>query len=110
ENKIIKLLENKKINYQLIDEGIVKLNNQELQFVNNSFSNNENNDSLVVKMKIKGYNILLTGDIDSFTERELINQFSQVDILKIAHHGSKYSTSDDFLEIVKPRISLISAR
>ena len=56
--------------------------------------------------------ILLTGDIDSATEKELLDRrarsLSSVDVLKIAHHGSKTSTSARWLEHIDPSLALIS--
>ncbi len=60
------------------------------------------------------FRVLLTGDVEGEGERELTRylQFlgvSKVDVLKAAHHGSRYSTSDTFLQTVTPRLALISA-
>ncbi|MEX0690052.1 MAG: hypothetical protein WD095_01270, partial [Candidatus Paceibacterota bacterium] len=49
---------------------------------------------------------LLTGDIGYKTEK-LLREGVSVDILKVAHHGSKFSSSLDFLERVNPKISVI---
>lgn len=76
-----------------------------------------NNLSLVLKFEIKKGNdtlsILYTGDIDKRIEREIIsdqgNNKLQIDILKIAHHGSKYSSDSEFLRKIKPKIAIISA-
>jgi competence protein ComEC len=56
--------------------------------------------------------VLLTGDIEHETEIILDNTFDRrdlrADVLKVAHHGSKTSTSPNFLELVAPRIAVIS--
>ena len=53
---------------------------------------------------------LLTGDIDMAIEKQLLSEgLSAVEVLKVAHHGSKYSTSEDFLKAVRPKVALISA-
>ena len=75
----------------------------------------ENKLSLIVKAEYKGRSVLFTGDIDSEYERELVDAYENVqgrcelcaDILKIAHHGSKYSSSDIFLDTVRPDVSVI---
>ncbi|MCX6719848.1 MAG: ComEC/Rec2 family competence protein [Candidatus Staskawiczbacteria bacterium] len=73
---------------------------------------NSSNDTCVVSKVIFGNNsFLFTGDIDSVAEKQLANSYELVglksDVLKVAHHGSKYSTSDLFLENVKPKIAII---
>ena len=52
---------------------------------------------------------LLTGDIDTAIEKQLVSDgVGEVDVLKVAHHGSKYSSSVSFLEKVKPKLGIIS--
>ncbi|MBQ9765864.1 MAG: DNA internalization-related competence protein ComEC/Rec2 [Lachnospiraceae bacterium] len=68
----------------------------------------KNENSLVVGLTYKDFDMLFTGDIGEEKERELIQSLREYDILKVAHHGSGYSTSQIFLETVKPKISLIS--
>ncbi len=81
----------------------------------------ENKLSLIVKAEYKGRSVLFTGDIDSEYEKKLVDIYGNIqeqsgapgagglhsDILKIAHHGSKYSSSDDFLSAVAPSVSVI---
>lgn len=57
--------------------------------------------------------LLLTGDVESTGEKELTAELEQrgignVDVLKVAHHGSRYSTTDTFLEVVTPSVAVIS--
>jgi competence protein ComEC len=66
----------------------------------------ESNDTAIVsKLQYKDSSFLFTGDISSKVESELTD--IDVDILKIPHHGSKYSTSEDFLKKVSPLASVI---
>jgi competence protein ComEC len=69
----------------------------------------ENNRSLVVKVIHKGVSILVTGDIEPEAQSEIAAQgsLSQVDVLKVAHHGSRFQ-DHGFLRIAQPRLSLIS--
>lgn len=69
-----------------------------------------NNQSLVWLIKIGRVTALLTGDLEVKGELALIEQnlLKSVDILKVGHHGSKTSTSQQFLEAVQPETSLIS--
>ncbi|MFA5207845.1 MAG: ComEC/Rec2 family competence protein [Candidatus Paceibacterota bacterium] len=64
-----------------------------------------NNTAIVSKLTYKDSSFLFTGDISSKIENELDD--INVDVLKVAHHGSKYSTSEDFLKKVNPLVSVI---
>jgi competence protein ComEC len=70
----------------------------------------ENPRSLVVRVHVGGYSILMTGDMDVATEEDVMSSLAdgdvRADILKICHHGSKYSTSDGFLQAVDPTIAV----
>ena len=69
-----------------------------------------NNNSIVAKLTYNLFSVLFTGDIEK-SEENLVNKYKTQelgsDILKIAHHGSKTSSSEEFLEAVKPKIALI---
>ncbi len=72
---------------------------------------NANDMSTVMVADYDGVRLLLTGDIGSEAEPELYSYkdlIEDIDILKVAHHGSRYSTSDEFLDIVKPKSAVIS--
>ncbi len=73
-----------------------------------------NNNSLVLKFVYKDTKIMFTGDIEEEAEREILKRYTikdlKSDILKIAHHGSKGSTTTEFLEAVSPKIALIGVR
>ena len=72
-----------------------------------------NNNSLVFKLVYKDFSIMFTGDIEEEAEKAILEQYSnninklQANILKIAHHGSKTSTTENFLKTVSPKIALI---
>ncbi|MEX1014646.1 MAG: MBL fold metallo-hydrolase [Candidatus Paceibacterota bacterium] len=66
-----------------------------------------NESSLVLKFTYKSINTLFTGDIGSITENKIINENISSEILKVPHHGSRYSSSINFLNSVKPIISVI---
>jgi competence protein ComEC len=74
------------------------------------FKNTTNDSSIVSRLIFNKNSFLFTGDITNNAEKELINKkiYLDSDVLKISHHGSKYSTSDEFLENVKPEIAVIS--
>lgn len=70
-----------------------------------------NAGSMVLDVSFGNFDILLTGDVEGDGEEFLIQNLNKksYDVLKVAHHGSKNSTSEAFLKLVKPKISLISA-
>lgn len=71
----------------------------------------ENAICLVMKVVFKGVSVIMTGDIDTTGEKgvleENLNNCLKTDILKVAHHGSKYGSSQEFLEEVKPKIAIV---
>ncbi|WP_235420651.1 DNA internalization-related competence protein ComEC/Rec2 [Jeotgalibacillus alimentarius] len=72
--------------------------------------NYEGNDaSLILSAEAGGKKWLFTGDIGENTEIALMEQFDDIDVLKVAHHGSNSSTIQAFLEKVKPETAIISA-
>jgi competence protein ComEC len=70
-----------------------------------------NDDSVVLELTFGKVAILLTGDISSEVEREILPLLAQapVRILKVAHHGSRTSTSSVLIDTWRPQIALISA-
>lgn len=67
-----------------------------------------NDTGFVELLNTGGLKILLTADIGSNIESYLIDRFNiEADILKIPHHGSKFSSSDEFLKKVNPKIAVI---
>ncbi len=103
KNIPIKLL--KKGDYILLD------NNTTLQILwpyNNTEELSENNKSLVLILKYKDYKILITGDIEKEVELILKDTLNKVDILKVSHHGSSTSTSQELLDVIQPSQSIIS--
>ena len=69
-----------------------------------------NNDSVVVRLGYGTRHLLLAGDVESRMERRLVNEGLPIasDVLKVAHHGSKTSTTAPFLSGVAPRFGIIS--
>lgn len=73
----------------------------------------KNNDSLVLRLKFGDRTLLFPGDAEKAVERNLLSENDEstmrADILKIGHHGSKNSTTPDFLSAVNPRLAIISS-
>jgi len=70
-----------------------------------------NNDSLVLRLTYRERSLILSGDVERQIEYEMVaaNLVHHADILKVAHHGSKTSTTQPFLEAVHPAFAVISA-
>lgn len=69
-----------------------------------------NNDSLVLEIEYGQHRVLLTGDAEAAVEAELVaeRQLKPVTLLKVGHHGSKSSSTEDFLAAIQPRYAFIS--
>ena len=71
-----------------------------------------NNNSIVCKLNYNNFSILFTGDIEEVAEKQVLQEYNNFQILnstilKIGHHGSKTSSSKEFLENVRPQVALI---
>ena len=66
-----------------------------------------NNTSIVLKMTYKNISFLFTGDTTSKNEQKILNKDINSTVLKVGHHGSKYSTSNAFLDKVNPKYAII---
>lgn len=112
---IANIINSKKINVSLVKQGDsfniskgLKLDilypSQELEY------KDLNNNSIMAKLTYNSFSILFTGDVEN-AEANVLNKYkSQIlksTVLKVAHHGSKTSSSKEFLEAVKPQIALI---
>jgi len=73
----------------------------------------KNNDSLVLRLRYGNETLLLPGDAEKQVEREILSENGpeamRADVLKIGHHGSKNSTTPEFLAAVQPSVGIISA-
>ena len=88
-----------------------------------------NNNSIVAKLKYRNFSILFTGDIEEVAENQILKEYKNIKvnentnadtnintdtnvflgatILKVGHHGSKTSSTQEFIEAVNPKIALI---
>lgn len=118
--EFIKIVKEKKINVKVAEGGerINIENNLYFDIIwpcsNNMISDNSiNNNSLVCKLNYKNYSMLFTGDIEAIAEKAILNKYFKnldilkSDVLKVAHHGSKTSSTIEFIEKVKPKYAVI---
>ena len=68
----------------------------------------DNDNSVVLRIKFGERTILLTGDIEKAAERVLVQQQLKADVVKVPHHGSKTSSTDNFVHATKPTFAIIS--
>lgn len=97
------------LKYQPVFMGLgdrVNLSEGFIECVYDKDSADENDKSLGLLINIRGVRILSLGDLSSARENDLA---IRADILKVSHHGSKSSSSKDFVKNTDPKISLISA-
>lgn len=105
----LKIVDKKQI-IEIDEEVFLEFLWPQKSLVNQSFKDN-NPSSIVNKLIFGQVKFLFTGDIDKEVENEIIklNENLEVDVLKVAHHGSKNSTSIDFLKKVRPKYGVISS-
>ncbi|HEY4188835.1 MAG TPA: ComEC/Rec2 family competence protein [Candidatus Limnocylindrales bacterium] len=69
-----------------------------------------NNVSIVLLGEVDGHRFLLAGDVEEGVDPELLARgLPQLDLLKVAHHGSKTASTVPFLQTVRPRVAIVSA-
>ena len=109
EEKLISKLKDKDIKYyNKIDK--INIGKRYMYFLNRKEFSNENDNSVVIYFEYLDYKFLFMGDASSSTEDYLLDSYNLKDIsfLKVGHHGSKTSSSSDFIEVINPKISVIS--
>jgi len=117
--EFIKIVKEKKIKAHVVEAGQRIKIEKNLYFdvlwpssKNVISENNINNNSLVCKMVYCNFSMLFTGDIEEIAEKAIFEKYKDTNalksnILKVAHHGSKSSSIDDFLKLTRPSIALI---
>ena len=109
ETNLIKILQDKKIEFQ---KGNSNLQGKYLtwQFLNTRLYDNENDNSLVTYLKYQDYTFLFMGDASKLTEEDVIKKYKlpKIDFLKVGHHGSKTSSSKEFISKINTKYSIIS--
>ena len=103
------MLEKKNIKYY---SCIKKLNidNIKLHFLQTKEYDNENDNSNVIYTELNGYKFMFMGDAEAKKEKDILDKYniSDIDVLKVGHHGSKTSSSKNFISKINPKYSIIS--
>lgn len=98
---------NLKITVPKINEEI-KLNNMNFKVLYTGTDESDlNNTSIVLKLEFGNTSYLFTGDATDTTEEKIIDKDIEADVLKVGHHGSSYSTTENFLDKVNPKYAII---
>ena len=109
ESNLIDKLKEMNIKYDK-DLSYIKLNNNIMYFLNTINYDNENDNSNVLYINIYNNKLLFMGDASLDKEYDLINKYKldKIDILKVGHHGSKTSSSKEFIDKINPLYAVIS--
>ena len=113
------IIKKKRIKVQIVEKGDRINIEKELYFdilwpTSELISENVlNNNSIVCKLNYKEFSMLFTGDIEQIAEETILKEYKNnlqilnSKVLKVAHHGSKTSSIQEFIELVSPKIALI---
>ena len=109
EKELIKVLDKNKIEYYSCIKEL-NIDNNKLHFLQTKFYDNENDNSNVIYTKLDGYKFMFMGDAGVEKEKAILNKYnlSNIDVLKVGHHGSKTSSSKEFINEINPNYSIIS--
>ena len=109
EKDLIKVLDKKEIEYYSCIKEL-NIDNNKLYFLNTKKYNNENDNSNVIYTELYGYKFMFMGDAGVEKEKDILNKYnlSNIDVLKVGHHGSKTSSSKSFINETNPKYSIIS--
>ena len=121
--KFLKIVEDKKIKVKVLKQGDCLKIEKNLYFdilwpIEEQIQENIlNNNAMVMKLRYCKFSMLFTGDIEEIAEEKILDFYKEKidngesilksDVLKVAHHGSKTSTTQSFFEKVNPKICLI---
>ena len=109
EKELIKVLDKKKIKYYSCLKEL-NIDNNKLYFLQTKEYDNENDNSNVIYTELDGYKFMFMGDAGVEKEKDILEKYnlSNIDVLKVGHHGSKTSSSKEFINEINPNYSIIS--
>ncbi len=106
---MIKVLDKKRIKYYSCIKQL-NIDNNKLYFLQTKKYNNENDNSNVIYTELNNYKFLFMGDAGVDKEKNILEKYnlSDIDVIKVGHHGSKTSSSKEFINEINPNYSIIS--
>ena len=109
EKELIKVLDKKHIKYYSCIKEL-NIDDNKLYFLNGGDYGNENDNSNIIYTELNGYKFIFMGDASITTEKEILKEYNlpNIDVLKVGHHGSKTSSSKEFIDELNPKYSIIS--
>ena len=109
ETNLINELKNKNIKYYQNVKKI-PISNNIITILNTKEYDNENDNSNVIYIELNNYKFMFMGDAGVDKEKDILERYniSNIDVLKVGHHGSKTSSSKSFINKIKPKYSIIS--
>ena len=109
EKELIKVLDKKKIKYYSCIKELNK-DKYKLMFLNTKEYDNVNDNSNVIYTELDGYKFMFMGDAGIEKEKDILDKYnlSNIDVLKVGHHGSSTSSSKNFINSIKPKYILIN--
>ena len=109
EKNLIMVLNKKNIKYYTCIKEF-NIDKYKLQFLNTKKYDNENDNSSVIYFNYNSYKFLFMGDAGVEKEKDILEKYniSDIDVLKVGHHGSKTSSDKKFIDEIKPKHSIIS--
>ena len=99
EKELIKVLDKKKIKYYSCIKEL-NIDKNKLYFLQTKEYDNENDNSNVIYTELNGYKFMFMGDASITTEKEILDRYNlpDIDVLKVGHHGSRTSSSKEFID------------
>ena len=109
EKELINVLDDKNINYYSCIKEL-NIDKYKLEFFNTKVYDNENDNSSIIYLNYKNYKFLFMGDASTIRENNILEKYNlnNIDFIKIGHHGSNTSSSEEFINRINPKYSLIS--
>lgn len=109
EQELIEVLEKKNINYYSCIKEL-NIDKYKLEFLNTKEYDNENDNSSVIYLNYNNYKFLFMGDASTEREKDILEKYNlkDIDFLKVGHHGSNTSSSEEFINSINLKYSLIS--